>query len=340
MFFSWYAADYTTDPDFAEVDPETRANPSRGTWADPHYLEQQRSRLPAHKYRRLHLNLPGLPEGSAFQVEPITDAIARGVSRRAPAPGVAYRAFVDMSGGSSDDAVLAIAHRDAEGRVVIDAVVTQGPPPPFDPRRAVERFAGVLAEYGLARVTGDRYAGQTFVADFQRHGITYEVAALTRSQLYEGLEPRLNAREVVLPDVALLEQQLLGLVWRGGKIDHAGGEHDDLANAVAGVVATLVSGRAPGDHGITIGDVGNFAEPPTPSVGNWRHHDYEPNRHELEIPPCGGCGRRHPGRACVLQEAALGADATARELERIFGEGPRCARCGARHRGAACATPE
>jgi hypothetical protein len=33
MFFSWYAADYTTDPDYVEADPETRANPSRGSWA-------------------------------------------------------------------------------------------------------------------------------------------------------------------------------------------------------------------------------------------------------------------------------------------------------------------
>ncbi len=31
LVFSWYAADYTTDPDFAGADPETRANPPRGT---------------------------------------------------------------------------------------------------------------------------------------------------------------------------------------------------------------------------------------------------------------------------------------------------------------------
>ena len=35
----------------------------------------------------------------------------------------------------------------------------------------------------------------------------------------------------VLPDVPELEQQLLGLVWRGGKIDHPQGEHDDFSNA-------------------------------------------------------------------------------------------------------------
>ena len=70
------------------------------------------------------------------------------------------------------------------------------------------------------------------------------MSRVTRSALYEAFEPRLNAREILLPDVALLEQQLLGLVWRGGKIDHAAGEHDDWSNAAAGVVA-LVGTRPP-----------------------------------------------------------------------------------------------
>ena len=43
-----------------------------------------------------------------------------------------------------------------------------------------------------------------------------------------------------LLDVPVLEQQLLGLVWRGSKIDHQPGEHDDYANAVAGVVRQLL----------------------------------------------------------------------------------------------------
>jgi hypothetical protein len=111
MLFSWYGADYTTDPDFADRSPEDRANPSRFSWADADYLEQQQRRLPAHKYRRLHLNLPGLPDGSAFQPEPIMDAVERGVVRRPYDSGIQYTAFVDMSGGSSDDACLAIEDR-------------------------------------------------------------------------------------------------------------------------------------------------------------------------------------------------------------------------------------
>src|SRR4029079_15732374 len=117
MLFSWYGADYTTDPAFADASPEARANPSMGTWGNPGYLPQQQRRLPSHKYRRLHLNLPGLPEGSAYQPGPIADAIDRGVRVRDVQQG--DRAFVDMSGGSNDDAVLGISRRTPDGGLVL-----------------------------------------------------------------------------------------------------------------------------------------------------------------------------------------------------------------------------
>ena len=242
MLFSWYAADYTTDPAFANATPEARANPSMASWQDgAAYLDQQRRRLPSHKYRRLHLNLPGLPEGSAFQPDPIFDAIARGTTMRPPQPDISYAAFVDMSGGSSDDAVLAIGHRNADGRAVVDRVLNQGQHPPFDPNKAVERFGDVMSEYRASTVVGDKYAGETFKAQFEQRGFRYLVADRTKSQLYEALEPLLNGSRVVLLDVPLLEQQLLGLVWRGGRIDHPAGENDDFANAIAGVVRHLTA---------------------------------------------------------------------------------------------------
>jgi hypothetical protein len=239
MLFSWYAADYSTDPAFADRSPEERANPSMAGWAEAGYLAQQQRRLPAHKYRRLHLNLPGLPEGSAYQPEPVMDAIGRGVHVRPRESGVTYAAFVDMSGGSSDDAVLGIGHTDAAGRHVLDALIDQGQRPPFDPNKAVERFVRTLRDYGIGAVTGDKYAGETFRSQFEDAGIAYQAAKLSKSELYEALEPVLNGRRASLLDAPALEQQLLGLVWRGGKIDHPAGEHDDLANACAGVVSVL-----------------------------------------------------------------------------------------------------
>ncbi|MBM4194953.1 MAG: hypothetical protein FJ202_11315 [Gemmatimonadetes bacterium] len=241
MLFSWYAADHCTDPELADRSPEERANPSLASFSDPSYLAQQQQRLPAHKYRRLHLNLPGLPEGSAYQPEPVMDAIARGVRVRTPEPGVGYYAFVDMSGGSSDDAALAIGHRDANGCAVLDCLQDQGAHPPFDPNAAVARFAQTLKSYRVSRVCGDRYAGETFRRQFEGHGIGYDVSDRTKSELYEALEPLLNGHGVSLLDVPTLEQQLLGLAWRGGRIDHANGEHDDHANAAAGAVVGVTT---------------------------------------------------------------------------------------------------
>jgi len=237
MYFSWYGADFTTDPDFQAADPETRANPSRGTWADLNYLPQQQQRLPAHIYRRLHLNLPGLPEGAAYTVERVMDAIDRGVTSRPLDPSfVQVAGFVDMAGGSNDDAVLAIAALAANGRLMLLRILNQGPPPPYDPRAAVARFAAILKEYGCQQVWGDKYGGEIFVQDFARHGITYRPIQASTSQVYEAFEPLLNAHEVSLLDTPILEQQLLGLIWRGGRIDHPAGEHDDWANAAAGAL--------------------------------------------------------------------------------------------------------
>ena len=63
LLFSWYSGDYCTDPDFADLPPEERANPSASSWPEGNgYLEQQRRRLPANIFRRLHLNLPSTSE--------------------------------------------------------------------------------------------------------------------------------------------------------------------------------------------------------------------------------------------------------------------------------------
>ena len=163
------------------------------------------------------------------------DAIVVGRKVLPPETETRYFGFVDMSGGSADDATLGISHR-ADDRIVLDLVVNQGPKPPFNPRRAVEKFAAILKEYSVTRVVGDRYAGETFRQDFSDNEIAYEVSALTKSQLYESVEPKLNAGEVELLDAPMLQEQFLGLVWRGPKIDHLPNEHDDIANAAAGAI--------------------------------------------------------------------------------------------------------
>jgi hypothetical protein len=257
FYFSWYGGDFTTDPDFAgeEVTPEERANPSMASWDSPNYLEQQRRRLPANRFRRLHLNLPGSPEGAAFSGDHIMRAVVRG--RRSLPWDARYRytAAVDMSGGSSDDACLAIAHVDPDTKkTVLDLVTAQTGRPPFDPRQAVQKFASICRQYNVRRVMGDAYGGMTFRLDFERLGIDYDVIKMpanlagrqsgkqpSASDYYEALEPRLNAGEVELLDDAVLTEQLLTLVWKGNKITHESGAHDDYAAAAA--IALLLAAK-------------------------------------------------------------------------------------------------
>jgi hypothetical protein len=155
-----------------------------------------------------------------------------------PQPRTRYFAFVDMSGGRGDAAALAIGHKE-ERTVVVDFVKLWKPP--FDPYQVVKEMAQAMRRYDLSRVTGDKYAAEFNAQAFRKCGIKYESADRPKSQLYIELLPRLCSREIELLDNQVLVNQLAGLERRtrsGGKdiIDHPPGGHDDLANAVAGLV--------------------------------------------------------------------------------------------------------
>lgn len=245
MYFSWYAGDFTTDADVPDdATPEQRANPSMASWGNDDYLVQQRKRLPTHKYRRLHLNLPGAPDGAAFNADSVVSAIVLGRKHLPREEGVSYVGYVDMSGGSSDDAVLAVAYYDKQRKVaVLVSIMSQTGGVPFNPRDAVRKFVAELRAYGLSKVTGDAYAGETFRADFAAEGITYVVCKDSTSENYEAFEPRLNAGEVELLDIPKLTEQFLTLVYRGSKIDHQPGDHDDWSCAAAGAIVLASSRR-------------------------------------------------------------------------------------------------
>lgn len=154
-----------------------------------------------------------------------------------------YAAFSDPAGGGQDEFTIAIGHLDDEV-VVIDAVRgLHG-----SPSEIAREYARLLRGYGIRRVTGDRYAGRWPRDEFLKHGIRYEVSELDRSGLYLEMLAALNSGRVELPPDPKLARQLQGLERRTGRswrdmIDHPPGGHDDLANAVAGLVATLKASR-------------------------------------------------------------------------------------------------
>jgi hypothetical protein len=117
--------------------------------------------------------------------------------------------------------------------------------PPFSPEVVVKEFSETFASYGINTIFGDRYAGAWPTEAFAKHGIRYEQSAKPKSELYVGLLPLINSCRIELLDNRRLVAQLCGLerrVARGGKdsIDHPPGQHDDLANAVAGVVSISI----------------------------------------------------------------------------------------------------
>jgi hypothetical protein len=180
--------------------------------------------------------------------EAIEAVIAHGVRELPPGGGITYYAHTDPSGGSADSMSIAIGHCEASGIAVLDAVREFRPP--FSPDSVVEECAALLKSYGVSRVTGDAYAGEWPRERFASHGITYDVSTRNKSAIYGEFLPALNAQRVRLLDLPRLTGQLVGLerrTARGGRdsIDHAPGAHDDVANAVCGVLVNLIADRRP-----------------------------------------------------------------------------------------------
>ena len=182
-----------------------------------------------------------------FVAREIVEAcVSPGVYERGYLSGSKYFGFCDPSGGSVDSMTMSIGH--AEGKVVIVDCVREMPAP-FNPEAVTVEFADTFKSYGIKRIEGDRYAGEWPREAFSRHGITYEPSAKPKSDLYRYLLPKLASGEVDLIDNARLITQLCGLerrTARGGRdsIDHAPGAHDDVCNAVAGLVGMLGTKRS------------------------------------------------------------------------------------------------
>jgi hypothetical protein len=141
---------------------------------------------------------------------------------------------------------LAIGHTETrDGRLVavLDAVREQRPS--FSPEQTTAEFSALLRAYGVHEVRGDRYAGEWPREQFRRAGVVYRVAEAVKSDLYRDALPAFNAGTVELLDAPGLVAQLCGLerrTSRGGRdsIDHGPHGHDDLANAVCGVLVDLL----------------------------------------------------------------------------------------------------
>jgi hypothetical protein len=205
--------------------------------------------------------------------EVVEGCMSSGVIERPRDPLREYHGFVDPSGGAHDAMTLAIAHQ--EGDVaVLDCL--REVRPPFSPEVVVGQFAETLREYALFEVTGDAYAAEWCRESFRRAGVTYRRSSLTRSQLFLHLLPALNSGQVDLLDSDRLVGQLVGLerqIGRSGResVDHAPGQHDDLANAAAGALWLASREATPT---VLVGTWGMTEPRPEPTSGMFSAQDY------------------------------------------------------------------
>lgn len=165
-----------------------------------------------------------------------------------PIPGVHYVAAVDPSGGSADSMTLSVAHRERDGRIVVDCVRERRPP--FSPETVVTEFADTLDLYHVRQVTGDRYGGEWPRERFRTQGVSYQVSEQVKSDIYRDALPLLNSGKIELLDHPRLAAQMIALerrTSRGGKdsIDHPPGQHDDLVNATLAACVLAGAKRGP-----------------------------------------------------------------------------------------------
>ncbi len=161
------------------------------------------------------------------------------------------RCAVDPSSGRLDRFAAALGYREG-GRVVVAAVRLFSPP--FSPAGVVQEIAALCREYGVRRVTGDRFAG-AFVSElFQQNGIAYDTSSLTASEHYLNALACVQSGGIELPDPAVsdtaaeLLSELRGIERRPGgtgpdraDIRRGSGRvgHGDGANATCLLISLL-----------------------------------------------------------------------------------------------------
>jgi hypothetical protein len=174
-----------------------------------------------------------------FVAREVVDACtASGRKELPPVAGTRYYGFVDPSGGSADSMTLGIAHRERD-IAVLDAV--REVRPPFSPELVTAEFCSMLKAYKIPQVVGDRYGGEWPREQFRKYGVSYQLSDRFKSDIYRDILPALNSCRVELLDLPRLASQFCGLerrTARGGRdsVDHGPGQHDDVCNAVAGVL--------------------------------------------------------------------------------------------------------
>jgi hypothetical protein len=206
------------------------------------WLEQQRQADPDLFAREF---LAEFQDGvsSYLTSEDVFACVRAGVKTLPPQEGMGYVAALDP-GHLVDRFAMAVAHRGADGPVVIDGVWTwhrAGHAATLDAVRDVAKA------YGRPRMTTDQHAAVPIREGLHDRGIKVEYRPWTnerKADAFAALKVGLNTRTVSLPDDHDLIEELHALEARPSpagftRIAAAPGGHDDRAIVVAAVVGML-----------------------------------------------------------------------------------------------------
>lgn len=186
-----------------------------------------------------------------LSTEVIEAAIDPDIVVRPPVSGVKYFGAADPAGGSGQDSfTAAVAHLEANGDVVLDALTEIRPP--YSPTAAVGQVVKMFNQYGLHHCVGDRYSALWTVEGFGKLGFRYQHSDRDGSAIYADALPLYTSGRARILDIKRHTSQLAQLERKTGstgrdRISHPVGGHDDLATAssLAMVLAAAPAYEAP-----------------------------------------------------------------------------------------------
>ena len=215
-------------------------------------------------------------------------AVDPGVIVRPPVAGIHYIAGCDVSGGRHDSFTMAIAHKEKDGKIVLD--LSFEAKAPLNPDNVIDEIAVLLRSYRVSRVVGDNYGADLTVNSFSRVGLRYEKSEFDRSGIYMNVLPLFTSGRVRLLDNPKMVSQFAALERRtfstGRERIDPGPGHDDVANSAA-IAMTLAAGKT----GFVISDAALEASR-IPGPGTQRHVPFRfgstPARPSAAPAPFGG----------------------------------------------------
>jgi Phage Terminase len=215
-------------------------------WVAREWLEQQRRTLPAHVFARLH-EARWVDGVGAFLTADEVAAVFGGV----PESPTGGRRAIGLDIGLTRDRTVASVVREADGVVVVEALVTwQGKPGAKVDLEEVEREVLELAREYRSPVHLDPFQGVQMAQRLRRQGVAVTEYAFTgesRRRLFALVLDLVRSHRLRSHGHEELRRELLGLeateTAAGWRVDHTVGRHDDHVVAVA-LAAQAVAGRA------------------------------------------------------------------------------------------------